>query len=93
MASQQGVTLDIDIVTKDLARYLNIENIDQWWKSGIPQNTSVGPYQPLQGTIVPKVKNKGLQDGRGGDLETGSRSSNVEQQQAMAFGQSSKPVS
>jgi len=92
MAAQQGVSLDIDIVTKDLARYLNIDNIDQWWRSAVPQNIGLGPYQPLSGTVIPKAQNKGIQDGRGGDTETGSRSANLEQQQARAFQQSSKPV-
>lgn len=93
MASQQGITLDIDVVTKDLSRYLNIPNIDSWWKSAIPQNTDMGPYQPQQGQVQPKAKSGGVQDGRFGDNDKGSRESNLNQQQGRAFGQSSKPVS
>lgn len=93
MAAQQGITVDIDVVTKDLARYLTIPNIDSWWKSAVPQNTSVGPYQPLSGTVVGKKPTPGVQDGRGGDNDKGSREANLGQQQARAFGQSSKPVS
>ena len=93
MANQQGVTLDIDVVTKDLARYLNIPNLENWWKSAVPQNTDMGPYQPQQGTVVPKAKNGGIQDGRFGDNDKGSRETNSAQQQSRAFGQSSKPVS
>ena len=92
-AAQQGITLDIDVVTKDLARYLNIPNIDSWWKSAVPQNMDVGPYQPQQGQVQLKAKSGGVQDGRFGDNDKGSRESNLNQQQGRAFGQSSKPVS
>ena len=92
MASQQGVTLDVNEVTKDLSRYLNIPNIDSWWKSAVPQNTDLGPYQPLSGTVVQKAKSGGVQDGRAGDNDKGSREANLGQQQSRAFQQSSKPV-
>jgi len=92
MASQQGVTLDVDAVTKDLGRYLNIPNLEDWWKSAVPdQAAGLNPYQPLSGTVVPK--GSGVQDGRFGDNDKGSREANLGQQQARAFGQSSKPVS
>jgi len=90
MASQQGISLDIDVITKDLARYLDIENIDQWWKSAVPANIGMGPYQPMSGAVVPKAS--GVQDGRFGDNDKGSRESNMGQQQSRAFQQSSKPV-
>jgi len=93
MAAQQGLTLDVGVVNKDLAKYLDIPNIDSWFKSAVPDNPGgPGPYQPLQGQIVPK-SNGGIQDGRMGDNSKASREANLNQQQNRAHMISSKPVS
>jgi len=93
MAAQQGLTLDIDTVNRDLARYLDVPNIDSWFRSAVPSNPGgPGPYQPLQGQVNPKTGG-GVQDGRMGDNSKASREANLNQQQNRAFMSSSKPVS
>jgi len=92
MAAQQGLTLDVGVVNKDLAKYLDVPNIDSWFRSAVPENLGgPGAYQPLQGQIVPKTGG-GVQDGRMGDNSKGSREANLNQQQNRAFQSSSKPV-
>lgn len=88
MAAQQGNQLNIDQITRQLAMYLDVKNLDNWWTSEVPSNgAGLNAYQPTQGTVVPK---SGVTDGRTGEMGVASRNANLQQQQARAGGQSSK---
>lgn len=90
IAVQQGATIDIPTATTDLARKLNIQNIDHWYKQAIPQNAGINPYQPNVGRVKPD--NSGIEDGRTGSTGAASRNANLQQQQARSGGQSSAQV-
>ena len=91
IAASQGSILQVDALVKECARYLGITNVDDWWKSAVPDSPGMNPYQPLQGT--PKKSNVGQGDNRFGLGNTGaSRTSNFNQQQARSGGKSSKNV-
>ena len=76
MAAQQGVQVNLDAITKELGRLLDI-NVDDFWESGVPSNAvGLGPYQPMQGTVMPKQSSQG-DDRFGADLA--SRESNLMQ--------------
>jgi len=71
--------------------YLDVKNVDEWWKSATPRDVGINPYQPMQGMAVPKVKS-GQADGRTGLMGASSRLANMSQQQTRAGGQSSKEI-
>lgn len=87
IAAQQGSMLQVDGLVKYAADYLGITNIDEWWKSAIPQTTNMNPYQPNQ--MVGSIKS-GQGDDRFGRT-TASQNANMGQQQARAGGQPSPP--
>lgn len=62
LAMQQGVVPDATILTKEFAKYLGVNNVDDWWKSLVPQSEGINPYSPQQGT----PKNPGQGDDRMG---------------------------
>jgi len=71
LAAQQGNRLNIAQVTKELARFLDI-NVDSWYQTAVPEVTQgPGPYQPTEG----KIKNSGQSDDRFG-ADIGSRLAN-----------------
>jgi len=88
MAMQQGSMIDVNSLVKEVAPYLGISNVDDWWKSLVPQDANgAGPYQPMQGQVVAKSG----QDQRGSlGQAPASKASNLSQQQARNGGQSSK---
>jgi hypothetical protein len=79
IAAQQGSQLNVTGTTKYLARKFNIENIDEIYISGEPQNADLNAYQPLVGTKG--KKSPGQQDGRTGAQGAASRDANLAQQQ------------
>jgi hypothetical protein len=86
IAMQQGDQLDVGALVKNLGPYLNV-NTDEWWKTAVPQMSTPGPYQPMQGQVM-----RSGQDQRGALGQMGaSKLSNLNQQQARAGGQSSPP--
>jgi hypothetical protein len=62
IAAQQGSMLNVSELVQECARFLDVRNIDRWWKSAIPAETAMNPYQPLQGT--PSGGKGGQGDGR-----------------------------
>lgn len=91
IAASQGTVIDAAQLVKDAAKFLGT-NTDNWWKSAIPSNTGLNPYQPEQGT--PKAKS-GQADGRlgkTGALGASSRNANLIQQQTRAPQKSSKEI-
>jgi len=87
MAMQQGSSIDVNALVKEVAPYLGIANVDDWWKSLMPTSPDAGPYQPQQG----QVKAKSGQDQRGAlGQAPASKAANHSQQQARNGGQSSK---
>lgn len=88
IAASQGMQLNVPAATKQLAKYLQLRSVNDWFQSAIPTDVQLNPYQPQQGQI--KTKNKAIQDGRTGILGTESRNQNLIQQQSRSGGQSSK---
>jgi len=87
MAMQQGSMIDVNALVKEVAPYLGISNVDEWWKSLLPPDQNAGPYSPQQG----QVKAKSGQDQRGAlGQAPASKAANLNQQQARNAGQSSK---
>lgn len=91
VAEMQGSTLDVTALLKEAAPYLGINNVDDWWRSVVPEPQQVGPYQPVQGEIArgPQRPKSGQGRDQFGASEA-SRLSNQSQQQTRAAGQSSK---
>jgi len=87
IAAQQGMQLNIPEATKQLAKYLQLRGINDWFRTAVPSNVNLNPYQPQLGMV--KGKNGAIQDGRTGVLGAESRNQNLIQQQARAGGQSS----
>lgn len=50
MAAQQGVQLDITALVKEAAKYLQINNVEDWWKQEGALDLNMNPYQPMQAT-------------------------------------------
>jgi len=91
LAASQGNILNVNELVKEAAKYLAIPDIDNWWKSNVPQDVKLGPYQPLQGVIT-KVKS-GQADNRFGLGQTeASRLANLNQEQTRAYQESSSAV-
>ena len=87
MAMQQGSSIDVNALVKEVAPYLGISNVDEWWKSLLPESENAGPYQAAQGQVV----GKSGQDQRGSlGQAPASKAANLNQQQARNAGQSSK---
>lgn len=87
ISAAQGSQLNVDELVREASRFLDVRNLDRWWSPAIPQEQSMNPYQPMQGTTKPK---SGQADGRfsGGD-QAASNMNNMNQQQSRAGGQSS----
>ncbi len=49
-AAQQGATLDIPTLTKDLANKLDIVNFNQYYRTAVPDPGSTVPYQMMPST-------------------------------------------
>ncbi len=90
LAAQQGATLDVTALLKEIAPYLGINNIDEWWKTLAPQQANLGPYQPVQGEVTGSNERPKGKSGQGRDQygsSESSRLSNQSQQQARTGGQ------
>lgn len=85
IAASQGSMLNVTEVITEAARFLDVRNIDRWWKSAVPAEVGMNPYEPQQ-------EKGGQADGR---LSSGqgeaSNLNNMLQQQTRAGGQSSAP--
>ncbi len=88
ISAAQGSQLNVDELVREASRFLDVRNLDRWWSPAIPQEETMNPYQPMQGTT--KKPKGGQADGRfsGGD-SSASNMSNLSQQQSRAGGQSS----
>ncbi len=88
LAMQQGVYPDVDQIVRESGRYLNIPNLETWWKSSVPPE-GTNPYSPQQGTPAGKQsKSPGqMNDSMGATFA--SRSANSNAQQNRAGGKSS----
>jgi len=83
LAAQQGNQLDVNIATRDLAKYLGLDtDISGWWKSTVPTDIRLNPYTPVQGEVkIPET-------GRVGAYGAKSRNENLQQAQTHDFGRS-----
>jgi hypothetical protein len=95
IAAQQGNQIDINIITKDLAKYFGVDNVDHWWKSAVPTDVRLNPYTPQKGEIKSEeakaeAAQTGVADGRTGLMGAASRNANLMQQQTRDFGRSVK---
>ena len=89
LAAQQGATLDVTALLKELAPYLGVTNIDEWWKTMVPSEQNTGPYQPVQGEVTggKERTNTKPKSGQGRDQfgsSESSRLSNKSQQNARS---------
>jgi hypothetical protein len=87
IAANQGINLDVDKVVKECARYLNIPNLEEWWKNGMPPD-GVNNQEPMQGSPS-QPKSGQSNDSMGASMASKSANSN----RAQTSGQSSKPSS
>jgi len=53
LAMQQGNIPNVNILTKEFAKLLGINNIEDWWQSIVPQQQPTNPHQPQQGSANP----------------------------------------
>lgn len=67
MAAAQGASVDANELVKEAARYLDVKNLDNWWKSVVPQEVGMNPYQPMGSSGKPS---NGQADGRFGAGES-----------------------
>jgi hypothetical protein len=65
IAASQGSMLNVSELVHEAARFLDVRNLDNWYITGMPQQTAMNPYQPLQGTVT-----SGQSDGRFGNGES-----------------------
>ena len=86
IAAQQGTILDAGELVKEAARYMDISDIDRWWKTGVETDAAMNPYQPLQG------QSSGQSDGRFDKSKgqaTAGNLNNMLQEQSRAGGMTS----
>ena len=86
MAEAQGVFPDVDVIVKECGRYLNIPNMETWWKSAVPPD-GANPYAPGQGT--PSKSPGHTNDSQGATMA--SRMANSAQQQNSSRGGKPSP--
>lgn len=78
LAAQQGSQLDVNIVTRDMAKYLGMDTeMSGWWRSAVPTDVMLNPYTPEQGSP---------EGGRTGAFGAPSTQENIEQAQTHDFG-------
>ena len=81
IAAQQGTVLDVQKLAQELARYLEITNLEDWYKSAVPNNINLNPYQPK--SFSPSgVTGETTQGGQG----MGSNLNNLNQQANQELG-------
>jgi hypothetical protein len=91
LGAQQGAQLNVAEFAQRTARYLDIDTSDLYL-SQQSQETNVGAYQPMAGqSINPPKAQSGQSDSRYGTSSSNSQS-DLNQQQARAFSQSSQEV-
>jgi hypothetical protein len=90
IAAQQGSMLNVSELVQECARFLDVRNLDRWWITGLPTETQMNPYQPLQGTPGKGPSRGGQSDGRfsKGD-DAGSNMNNLTQHMNRTGGESS----
>jgi len=57
LAMQQGSMPDVTTLTKEFAKYLGVNNVEDWWRTVVPQANAPNPYSPSQG--IPKNPGQG----------------------------------
>jgi hypothetical protein len=83
IAAAQGSMLNPDELIKEAARFLDIRNMDRWWRSAIPQEAAMNPYQP-NGGMNPQQQGMDTRTRAGEDkMATGSNLNNLLQQQSQ----------
>lgn len=90
LAAQQGSQLMPDALIKEMADYLQIHNISDWWKSGGMIDLQMNPYQPLQATPTAKSPSSSKGPGVSSEESVASNMANLSQQQTRAPMESSK---
>jgi len=88
LAMQQGTIPNVTELVKMFAKHLGINNIEDWWSSTVPQQSSINPYAPQQGTPGGSKRPGQMDDRLGGTLASNMANSNG-QQSSLAGGQSS----
>jgi hypothetical protein len=86
LAMQQGTYPDVDAIVRESGRYLNIPNLENWWKSVVPPEGN-NPYIPEQGVATPSKSPGQMNDSMG--ATTASRTANSNR--AKNSGQTSRP--
>lgn len=84
LAAGQGTILNVPALMKELARYLQISNLDDWYQSGMPSSAQMNPYQ-MMGQPAGKQADQRF----GGEPEgamTASNQNNLLAQQTRGFG-------
>jgi len=85
LAAQQGTLPDVDQIVRESGRYLNIPNMENWWKSVVPPD-GTNPYNPEQAT----TKSPGQTNDSFGATDA-SRLANSNQQQTSQRGGKPSP--
>lgn len=80
-AAQQGSQLDVSTVTQILSNYLGVENLNQWYKTAIPQQLDSIGFQ-----MQPSGKNKQKQGNDSFGASESSKTANMSQQQERTTG-------
>ena len=83
LAAQQGYKIDINEVTKELAKLEGID-IENWWQPGTPEGMEINPYVPPPGQKTSSSGQPSKSPGQGNDAfgaSTPSREANLNQQQ------------
>jgi len=80
IAAQQGTVLNVPELAKEMARYLGINNLDDWYMSQTPMNPGMNPYTPEQGSV------SGQSGSTAGGGDEGSNFNNQVAQQTAAGG-------
>jgi len=86
LAMQQGSYPDVDVIVKEMGRYMHIPDLETWWKSAVPQE-GTNPHELTQGAPS-QPKAPGQMNDRFG-ASPASKSANS--RRAQTSGQSSKP--
>lgn len=91
IAAQQGCEVDIPTATRIMAEYAGFENLNQFYKTAVPQILDTVPYTMVSNnrpTGTSRGKSTGQMNDSMGATDM-SRMANMNQQQARAGGQSS----
>ena len=85
IAQTQGSSLDVTALLNEAAPYLGINNVNDWWRSLVPQDQNLGPYQPVQGEVTggKERPNMKVKSGQGRDQFGSSEASRLSNKSQM----------